>query len=658
MKKLSRIFLLLILGLQFSACGSVDKFFEREAAKNVTTVIIGAQRPHGFSTLATPTILVGGLFIYALKDDGSRQAGFLNDETGFLTMTLPNGNYTFYGVGWAATNLSSPGSSSTYLRCGTSAPVALSGVATNVALAMNASNCTGAQSVFAPPLAQSAGTITNLSLSYCSTYNTLASVSAGGGCQAGGATTFGSFRISMLTYGFAAGASPIVPNGGNSSGCIVASSSPGATTATSVVVPTSVAGITASPFATQLTTYLNNSCSGPSTTYTFPNGLANGSSNANSTLLGNSATPVLSLFVNSTSTSLAFMNAQAAVAVLGQSNFTTGGSGTTSSNLSSTQGVDVSVDGVVRVADQGNNRIMGFNATTWLTTGAPANFVLGQSNFTTAAIGSGPNQFLLPAGLSSSGTTFVVADKSNFRALIYNSLPTTGNPPADISLGASNGTTTGPGTGACTASTFGPSAVTLRAGKLVISDSYRNRVLIYNTLPTASGGAADIILGSASCAIGTSSQTFSYPAGAWTDGTKLAVVDVGNNRVLIWNSFPTASQQAADLELGQSNMTSGSPNAAGPTTASTLYSPAGGIWSNGTQLIVADTYNQRVMIWNRFPTTNQQSADVVLGVSNFTTTGGGTSANLLSYPWQLAVYQNYLLVTDSGNNRVLVFQSK
>jgi hypothetical protein len=35
------------------------------------------------------------------------------------------------------------------------------------------------------------------------------------------------------------------------------------------------------------------------------------------------------------------------------------------------------------------------------------------------------------------------------------------------------------------------------------------------------------------------------------------VADLGNNRVLIWNSIPTTNQKAADVVVGQKDMDTG-----------------------------------------------------------------------------------------------------
>lgn len=51
-----------------------------------------------------------------------------------------------------------------------------------------------------------------------------------------------------------------------------------------------------------------------------------------------------------------------------------------------------------------------------------------------------------------------------------------------------------------------------------------------------------------------SAQSFDYPSNPVIADNKMFVADYANNRVLIWNSIPTSTQQAADLVLGQPNI--------------------------------------------------------------------------------------------------------
>lgn len=72
-------------------------------------------------------------------------------------------------------------------------------------------------------------------------------------------------------------------------------------------------------------------------------------------------------------------------------------------------------------------------------------------------------------------------------------------------------------------------------------------------------------------------------------------------------------RRVRECSLGQSNFTS---NAALSAAASTLLGPSSVAIANG-KLFVADTGNSRVLIWNSIPTTNFQPADVVLGQADF-----------------------------------------
>ena len=64
---------------------------------------------------------------------------------------------------------------------------------------------------------------------------------------------------------------------------------------------------------------------------------------------------------------------------------------------------------------------------------------------------------------------------------------------------------------------------------------------------------------------GVSASSMDTPKGVFSNGTKLFVADTGNHRVLIWNTIPTANGQAASLVLGQTSMTANSSGVAAYT---------------------------------------------------------------------------------------------
>lgn len=378
---------------------------------------------------------------------------------------------------------------------------------------------------------------------------------------------------------------------------------------------------------------------------------------------------------------------QAAAVVIGQADFT-GTSpdqgGTPDANtISGPYGNPGMANGVLYLPDYGNSRLLGFN-TVPSVNNTPADFVLGQPDFTTTNAPLSATGFNGTQTVAFDGNKMFLASYEANRILIWNTIPASGGVPADIVLGQSDFTT---GTAEnCTATGLDtPETVSVALGKIVVTDSDHNRVLIWNSVPTSNNTAPDIVLGQQDfthCAANdndndgasdvASAATFDTPAGVWTDGTRLVVLDRYNNRVLIWNSFPTSHFTPADVVLGQAdfvNITDNDDDQDGATdlapTARTLNNPYDGVYSNGRQLYVADNGNSRVLIWNDFPTSNFTPADVVLGQADFTlgasndSDGDGVSdtasAQTLSYPTGIYFSGNQLIVADNSNNRYLIY---
>lgn len=130
---------------------------------------------------------------------------------------------------------------------------------------------------------------------------------------------------------------------------------------------------------------------------------------------------------------------------------------------------------------------------------------------------------------------------------------------------------------------------------------------------------ADVVVGQkdfASNDIAISQAGMRLPTAVASDGTILAVADTENNRVLIWNSIPATVGQPADIVLGQTDFTRIQQPV---VVAATSFRGPQGVWIQGGRLYVADTQNHRVLIWRSIPTKNNQAADIVLGQPNFTT---------------------------------------
>ncbi len=176
---------------------------------------------------------------------------------------------------------------------------------------------------------------------------------------------------------------------------------------------------------------------------------------------------------------------------------------------------------------------------------------------------------------------------------------------------------------------------------------------------------ADVVIGQQNMTSGSANQggsvqanTLDGPRVSYSDGTRLYVADCYNHRVLIYNQFPSSNNALADVVIGQPNMTSNSFNQGGSMNANTLYYPDG-VYSDGARLYVADGTNHRVLIYNQIPSSNNASADVVIGQPNMVTNtanqGGSPGANTIN--WPVGVYSDgtRLYVADRGNHRVLIY---
>jgi hypothetical protein len=319
------------------------------------------------------------------------------------------------------------------------------------------------------------------------------------------------------------------------------------------------------------------------------------------------------------------------------------------------------------MADGGNSRIMGFSSPPG-SSGAAANFVLGQDDlFTTISASSIPrtaSTFVFPGEVIAAEGKLLINDFNNSRILIWNTAPTTDKVPADVIVGQVDFTSRELGTSRTTMRR--PTHMTVAAGKLIVSDSFSHRVLIWNSIPAANGAAADLVLGQpdfTSEATGTSASSMSSPAGVWSDGTRLLVADRNNGRVLVWTQFPTTNGEPADLVLGASSMGAGASFAGGPASVGEPQD----VVSDGNIVFVSDAENSRVLMFP-FPTQNGIEAIGVLGQTDFLLNAGndpnqdGVSEDVVSArtfgndsPTNLSLIGDRLYVSDVGNHRVLVF---
>lgn len=161
-----------------------------------------------------------------------------------------------------------------------------------------------------------------------------------------------------------------------------------------------------------------------------------------------------------------------------------------------------------------------------------------------------------------------------------------------------------------------PGKVATDDKKLIVSDTWNNRVLIWNEIPAKNNEPPDLVLGQPdfnSNIAGLAADKMNWPMGVSTDGKKLLVADTYNNRILIWKEFPTKNGQPADLVLGADDFSTRFSEF-GERDKRTYIDNPWDVWTDGKKVV---TSGGPVLIWNSFPTKNNQPADIIVGVQNF-----------------------------------------
>lgn len=371
--------------------------------------------------------------------------------------------------------------------------------------------------------------------------------------------------------------------------------------------------------------------------------------------------------------------------------------------------------------------------------------VLGQPDFVTPTQGTLNGGLKAPAGVATDGIRIAVADTNNNRVLLWHSIPQNNGTPPDVVLGQADLTDNT----ARTTSTGmrGPQGVWIDSGKLFVADTSNSRVLIWNSIPATNGQSADVVVGQSdfdSRAEPILNQV-NYPPRAnrlldpisvTVTAGKMFVADLGFARVMIYNSVPIQNGADADVVVGQPDFeTAGQVNPNDPGNslddAFNVVDSEGRIlmdgargrlqrgvvalceqigrfdddgtttpdnnrlqtridrgetvdddgvvienpdpllrWpkrcgytmnfprfalSDGTRLYIADSGNDRILIYDEIPTQNGTEADVVLGQPNMIALTDSDGAGHIRTPTSLAHDGENLYVADPIQRRVLVF---
>jgi hypothetical protein len=152
--------------------------------------------------------------------------------------------------------------------------------------------------------------------------------------------------------------------------------------------------------------------------------------------------------------------------------------------------------------------------------------------------------------------------------------------------------------------------------------------------------------------------SFRWPHAVAGDARTLYVADAGDHRVLGW-SPPPSGDAVATVVLGQPDLASIDEFKNRPQGAHRLRFPYA-VASDAHRLVVADTSNNRILVWHGLPRHGAgQPADTVLGQPDMDANGENrwtaVTDDSLCWPYGLGLSGDLLAVADSGNNRVMLW---
>lgn len=198
--------------------------------------------------------------------------------------------------------------------------------------------------------------------------------------------------------------------------------------------------------------------------------------------------------------------------------------------------------------------------------------------------------------------------------------------------------------------------------KFLINDRGNNRVLIFNAIPQNGTAVPDVVVGQADFVSGAANAGGVPSAAGYSESVHVSVCSNGNmfvadrqnNRVLAYNRVPTSNGTAADFVIGQPDFVSvGQVN---PPTASSLFHPYAA-YCMASKLFVVDKDNNRILVYDPIPATTNPVASYVIGQPGFVTNAAGCTADGLNSPYEILRVGDTFYIADGGNHRVLKFDT-
>ena len=271
----------------------------------------------------------------------------------------------------------------------------------------------------------------------------------------------------------------------------------------------------------------------------------------------------------------------------------------------------VASDGrVLVVADAWNHRVLIWRELPTINN-QPADVVLGQADFSGALANRGadrlgPETLNWCYGATIADGRLFVADTGNRRVLVWNSLPRENGQPADLALGQSDMITRddNAGIGAGAIGMRWPHSIVVDRGRIMVADAGNNRVMVWSHMPNADGAPCSFALGQEDLfsidhnrgQYNPNAKALNMPYGLAVMGDRLICADTANSRLVGRRLAALGADAAADALAGQDGLSIKGDNRWRRATRDSLCWPFA-IAAHGDLLAIADTGNNRVMLW-------------------------------------------------------------